>query len=291
MISRLDKAIAATTKELPAGRFTVNGKHQPDAHKLGLFGHFGTLNTGNEATLQAMLFHLRRFLPGSQVCCICTYPETLAASRKIEAVPIRPTIVRQWHVKSPMAKLLRKVFIGIPSEVYRWFDAFKTLNGAAMLIIPGAGLLTDAYGLLAWGPYNLFKWIAMAKLRRCKVVFASVGAGPINTALGRYLVKSALSLADFRSYRDHASMNYLKNIGFATDGDCVYPDLVFSLPEAVLPHGGARSGKRSIVGLGLMEYAVSTALNHLAAQRHGLIWKRLQSLVNGCWSMSITSGC
>ena len=29
-----------------------------------------------------------------------------------------------------MAKLLRKVFIGIPSEVYRWLDAFKTLKGA-----------------------------------------------------------------------------------------------------------------------------------------------------------------
>jgi polysaccharide pyruvyl transferase WcaK-like protein len=71
-----------------------------------------------------------------------------------------------------------------------------------MLVVPGTGLLTDAYGLLSWGPYNMFKWSLAAKLRCCKLVFVSVGAGPIYSALGRWLVKSALSLADFRSYRD-----------------------------------------------------------------------------------------
>jgi polysaccharide pyruvyl transferase WcaK-like protein len=95
----------------------------------------------------------------------------------------------------------------------------------------------------------------MARLRGCKLLFVSVGAGPICGALGRYFVKSTLSMADFRSYRDDASMNYLKGIGFPTNSDRVYPDLAFSLPEAILPHDGDKRGKRTIVGLGLMVYA------------------------------------
>ncbi len=104
-----------------------------------------------------------------------------------------------------------------------------------MLIIPGTGLLTDAYGFVSWGSYSMFKWSLMAKVCRCKLLFVSVGAGPIYGALGRCFVKSALSFADFRSYRDKSTMQYLKGIGFRTDNDRVYPDLVFSLPEAAIP--------------------------------------------------------
>ena len=100
-----------------------------------------------------------------------------------------------------------------------------------MLIVPGTGLLTDAYGLFGWGPYSLFKWSLLAKACRCKLLFVSVGAGPIYGALGRWFVKSALSLADFRSYRDDSTKQYLKSIGFHSDNDRVCPDLVFSLSE------------------------------------------------------------
>jgi polysaccharide pyruvyl transferase WcaK-like protein len=86
-------------------------------------------------------------------------------------------------------------------------------------------------------------------------LFVSVGAGPLYSSLGKYLVKSALSLANFRSYRDTASLEYLKGIGLPTNSDQVYPDLVFSLPKAMLPHDGQRSRKRCVVGLGLMSYA------------------------------------
>ena len=61
-------------------------------------------------------------------------------------------------------------------------------------------------------------------------------------------------MAEFRSYRDDASMNYLKGIGFPTRGDRVYPDLVFGFPEAMLPKGGVKKSRRTIVGLGVMAY-------------------------------------
>jgi polysaccharide pyruvyl transferase WcaK-like protein len=124
-----------------------------------------------------------------------------------------------------------------------------------MLIVPGTGLLTDAFGVGKWGPQNMFKWVLMAKLRRSRVLFVSVGAGPLDRRRGRVLVRAGLSLADYRSYRDDASRDYLRAIGFRAEHDRVYPDLVFGLPDRMLPHEQPRAeGRRRVVGLGLMEY-------------------------------------
>jgi polysaccharide pyruvyl transferase WcaK-like protein len=219
--------------------------------KIAFFGHFGMGNFGNESTLRATLYHLRRFFPYAEVSCITTGPDGTTATHGIEAVPIAGSLVESRLPRNPLARLVR----GIVNDSYRWLKGIKTLRGMDMLIVPGTGLLTDAYGLLGWGPYNLFKWSLAAKICRCKLLFLSVGAGPIYGALGRWFVKSALSMADFRSYRDDASMNYLRKIGFQTNRDRVYPDLVFSLPETMLPCNDEKARRRPVVGLGLMEYA------------------------------------
>ena len=223
--------------------------------KIAFFGHFGQGNFGNESTLQAILYHLRRLVPDAEVTCICTGPETVAADYNIAAVQISGIVVKPWNLRNPLAKLVRKLFIGIPSELYRWLKGLMTLWGTDVLIIPGTGLLTDAFSLFGWGPYSMFKWSVIAKACRCKLFFVSVGAGPIYGAIGRCLVKSALFLADFRSYRDGSTVQYLKSIGFRADNDPVYPDLAFSLPEALIPHEDAKTRRRTVVGLGLMHYA------------------------------------
>ena len=116
-------------------------------------------------------------------------------------------------------------------------------------------MLTDAYTLFNWGPYDMFRWSVTAKLCGCKLLFVSVGAGPIYSRAGRFFVKTALSLADFRSYRDVSTQQYLKSIGFPADHDPVYPDLAFSLPAPVIPDGPNTGARRTVVGIGLMEYA------------------------------------
>jgi polysaccharide pyruvyl transferase WcaK-like protein len=225
------------------------------SRKICFFGHFGSPNFGNEITLQTILEHLRDRLPEAKVVCICTGPETLRARREIETFPISRSFLEHWTPRTRLLRFFRKVFVGMPSEFWRWFSAFKTLKGVDMLIVPGTGLLTDAYGLHAWGPYSLFRWSLIAKLRRCKLFFVSIGAGPIYGALGKYFAKSALSLADFRSYRDEASLAYLKGIGFRTNGDRVYPDLVFSSTETLIRREKEERAGRRVVGLGLMYYA------------------------------------
>jgi len=104
--------------------------------------------------------------------------------------------------------------------------------------------------------YEILKWSIVAKLRGCKLLFVSVGAGPIAHPLSRLLVKAALSLADYRSYRDEFSRQYLESVGFKTLHDRVYPDLAFSLETSLTSAfpKGHRNGDRRVVGLGLMDY-------------------------------------
>lgn len=220
-----------------------------------LFGHFGLGNFGNESTLQAILYNLRRRLPDADISCICTGPAATATTHNIRAMPISRMVVKAWRPDNRVARVLRSVFIGMPSELYRWCDGLVRIDGTDVLIIPGTGLVTDAYSLRGWGPYSMFKWSLIAKMRGCKLLFVSVGAGPIYGRLGRFLVKSALALADFRSYRDASSLQYLQGLGFVTTSDRVYPDLAFSLPRALILHHSNKNRRRPVVGLGVMLYA------------------------------------
>ena len=229
--------------------------------RIWLFGQFGLGNFGNESTLQAILYHLRRLSPSVEISCICTGPAATAVTHNIKTFPVSRTIVKAWIPQNRAGKILRSFFIGLPCEFYRWFEGLRMLNHGDVVIIPGTGLITDAYSLRGWGPYSLFKWSLIAKFSGSKLLFVSVGAGPLYGRLGRLLAKSALALADFRSYRDASSLEYLKGIGFAKTEDRVYPDLAFSLPKDLLTHSAdkTRNGKdtrrRPVVGVGVMLYA------------------------------------
>lgn len=227
-------------------------KHNRPA--IVFFGHFGGGNFGNEATFQAMLWNVRRLLPDAELLCVTTYPENVVADYGVPAIPISEVMVKPWKLRNPVAKLGRKIFVGVPIEIYRWFKAIKTLWHAEMFMVVGTGLLTDAFCIGGWGPYSVFKWSVAAKLCRCRLAFVSTGAGPLDRPIGRILIKSALSLGDFRSYRDEATLAYLKRIGFQADGDRVFPDLAFSLPPDALPESRARRRGRAVVGLGLMDF-------------------------------------
>ena len=97
--------------------------------KITFFGHFGTLNFGNESTLQAILYHLRRVLPDAEVACIGSGPVAIAATHGVEAFPMNPIVVKRRNLRNPVGRLLRKGFVGIPREVYRWIDAVQDAQG------------------------------------------------------------------------------------------------------------------------------------------------------------------
>ena len=252
--------------------------------KIAFFGHFGWNNFGNDSTLRAILHYLRCLVPDAHFKCICTGPEAVAAMDNIAAVDSRAGLFTPWGSDNSLVRLARKLVVGIPNELYRWLNGFYTLQGTDALIVPGTGLLTDAYTLVGWGPYDMFRWSLVAKLCRCKLLFVSVGAGPLYSRAGRFFVKTALSLADFRSYRDESSKRYLKGIGFRADDDPVYPDLAFSLPTNVMPPVRPASGRRLVVGLGLMEYAGRYSVER---PNHAVFTAYLETLVQFvAWALS-----
>ena len=223
--------------------------------KISFFGNFGQGNLGNESTLEAILYNLHQHLPDAEVNCICTGPEATATTHSIAAFPIHDIFVTPRLLRHhPLARFLWKVFIGIPRELYRWLKAFQTLEGTDMLIVPGTQFLSDNLtGPFGW-PYLAFKWSVTAKVRGCKLLFVSVGVGPLRHRLSRVFVKVALLLADFRSYRDDFSRQYVCRIGFDATHDPVYPDLAFSLPMATIPQGRQSDRGQPVIAVGVKNY-------------------------------------
>src|SRR5262249_57289389 len=83
--------------------------------------------------------------------------------------------------------------------------------------------------------------------------FVSVGAGPIRSRAGGLLLRVALSLADYRSYRDEPSRAAVSALGLRTARDEIYPDLVFGLEADGAPGEPTATTSRPVVGLGLMD--------------------------------------
>jgi len=221
--------------------------------KFAFFGHFDGTNFGNECSLQTALYHLYRLQPEAHVTCICSGPQTTASTYHVRALSFSGEFGKPWTSKGPLTRMVRKINT-VLSAPFRLLKCIRAFHGIEMLVIPGTGLLTDAYGLRGWGPFGLLKWSLIAKACGCEVVFVSIGAGPIYSSIGRWCVKLILLLADFRSYRDASTVHYLKEAGLVGDDKAVFPDLAFSLPECMIPRRNRAVAGRPVVGLGVMEF-------------------------------------
>jgi polysaccharide pyruvyl transferase WcaK-like protein len=222
---------------------------------ITFFGNFGTPNWGNESALLAFTSRVRAQYPDAELRCVCTIPEVTKARLDMDSVPFTTNATPTWRPELPLARRLLAALFRIATEARQYTSAFIFLRDTDMLIVPGTGLVTDTAGLHVFGPYSLFKWVLMAKLRRAKVLLVSVGAGPIDTTAGRILVRAILALADYKSFRDNESIEYLRSVGIRPKQDALYPDLVFGLPVSrFLTTQTLPVTRRRLVGLGLMVY-------------------------------------
>jgi polysaccharide pyruvyl transferase WcaK-like protein len=220
---------------------------------IALFGLFGVGNLGNDASLLAMLRHLREVFPDATISSICGDPAEVTAEYGIPAVSIYPVRRRRLQRKNRLVRLLYKLFVRLPEEVANWLDTFDYLRKVDLMIIPGTGILDDT-GVSSAFAYGLFKWCVAAKLSGAKVLFVSIGAGPIANRLNRWLMTLAARVADYRSYRDKVSKDYMTHFGFDAHDDPVYPDLVFSLPTLDTGDCDQAGAKPLAVGVGVMAY-------------------------------------
>jgi polysaccharide pyruvyl transferase WcaK-like protein len=228
--------------------------------RISFYGHFGVGNLGNEATLQAVIEQTLRRWPDAQLLCFCTHPQDVRTRHNIAAFPsvaIEGTVADKSSSRgrrSRLARFFRIVFRRVPVEMVHWAKSLRAMSRTDMLIIAGTGVVSDYLtGPLSW-PYDIFKLSTLAALCRVKLAFLCVGVGPIHHPLSRWMLKRSLALAHHRSYRDEASKQYLQKIGFNTERDFVYPDVVFGLSQGnLIP--GVPAGQRRVVGLGIKDYA------------------------------------
>jgi polysaccharide pyruvyl transferase WcaK-like protein len=229
----------------------------PRRSKIAFFGIFGIQNLGNECTLQAILYNARKRLAGKEICAISYDPTDTYRRHEVTAFAVTyqnfAGVVRRGGFWGHIAKLLR-ICRRIPGELKDWFKAIKTLRGTDMVVMTGTGMLTDYMTTASGFPYDVFRWTTAARIAGCKVRFVGVGVGPIYGWLSRWLIRTALSLADYRSFRDQNSKDRIRKNGFEMPADPVFPDLAFSLPESLFSRPINRERQVRQVGLGVMDH-------------------------------------
>lgn len=239
------------------------------APSVGVFGHYGDRNLGDEAIIEALIARIRREWPAAKVFAFSMDPSDSARRYGVTAFPIRQESGRQrfgdvldpqwaandtqsaaqqrtgWldriarfipkgRLRSVAGKIVRGTTFAVREVGFLW-RSFVRLRGLDALVIAGSNQFLDNFGG-PWGfPYTLLKWSLLARAAGCRLLYVSVGAGPLDARLSQRMVRLAVSLAHYLSFRDAASQRL---VGAAPRGGTsqVFPDLAHSL---ILPAGVA----------------------------------------------------
>ncbi|MEO1576194.1 MAG: polysaccharide pyruvyl transferase family protein, partial [Pseudomonadota bacterium] len=228
---------------------------------VGVFGHYGNGNLGDEAITEACVDSARRLLGADRVSLFSIVPNDSAARHNLDAFPIRRSgqpvkagtpwtrpappqappapkqsggikgLLKQSTLLRGAVNLARSV-ASAPGR-YAAERAFLAQSRAVLedldlIIVAGSNQYLDNFGG-TWGfPYTLMKWADLCKKTDTPIVFLSIGAGPIDKALSRAMVRRAIGRSAFHSYRDPGSLRLIEgNEGRL--GGVVYPDLACNL--------------------------------------------------------------
>jgi len=250
-VSTVDYEVAVPTEDKPASAAVTKKT------KIVFFGIFGIQNLGNECTLQSIVQNARQRLPHADISAVSFSPSDTLQRHHLPSLPVSrqdfAKVKRRGGLAGKLAKIGR--LLGrIPGEFNDWRQAVKGLRGTDVVFMTGTGMLTDYMTTASGFPYDVFRWTCAARLAGCKVRFVGVGVGPIYGKLSRFFITKALSLSDYRSFRDQNSKDRIHKNGFIRDEDPVYPDLVFSLLPDSFPRRPNRGGPLHTVGLGVMDH-------------------------------------
>ncbi len=258
---------------------------------IGVFGHYGNQNLGDEAITTAVIQHVIRHWPAARIRGFSVNPADTSERYQVPAFPIRRPVhvsggnksvaessraeaklvgkSRARHrlaaVKSALKQipLLKRAIraagwlLRLPPELMKELrflrDSYRRLREVDLLLISGSNQFLDNFGGPMGFPYTLLKWSVLAKLAGCKLAFVSVGAGPIDALSSRLMVRFALLFSDYLSFRDEASKRLIETVGLRGRG-LVYPDLAHGLlPDAVpFSQGVGANPERPTVGINPM---------------------------------------
>ncbi len=264
--------------DLPIANSWVRASDATMIPKIGLVDHIGFGNLGDDATQAAVMKHIRNRWPNAEIVLFSMNPADSRFRHRVAAYPIRVEFgnrsgengIGASSARNKLKDTLRRVPI-----LYRLLRTFRTLTIRAprrileeisflrasfrivkpfdFLIISGGGQLLDSWGGPWRFPYTVFKWTLLAKLSRAKCYVLNVGAGPLDSSLGKWFVRRALGLADYVSFRDSDSRDLVQKVGFAGKSH-VSADCVYALgPSTALATNGPKH-QEPLTGLSPMAY-------------------------------------
>ena len=131
--------------------------------------------------------------------------------------------------------------------------SYRRVRGLDALIFAGSNQFLDNFGGPWAFPYTLLKWSILCRLAGCRVLFVSVGAGPLDLRLSKAMLRACLPLADYVSFRDAGSRRLLLGDSPSTARP-VYPDLAHSLKFDAEPASARvpRPTDRPVIGINPM---------------------------------------
>ena len=149
-----------------------------------------------------------------------------------------PPYPRRRAAPRVAARLIRAAGSGRPrAGLHRSLLAWPSWDGPDdhRWVQSARGLVWRTVGIPVHAPA---RGPSLRALSGAPVAFVSVGAGPLNSRLSRWMCVRALRLATFVSFRDAESLGLMRRLGYQGEGT-VRPDLAFGLaledPRRVRP--------------------------------------------------------
>lgn len=259
---------------------TRSEKLKPGA-RVAVWGHYHGGNLGDELVVDTIVEAIRRRVPDARILGISMSPGDTSERHGIEAHPINPgsraarpgaasasPARKTSGARSTLRTLARRIpgarrLLGLPGRLRALpleppflRDSYRLLRGVDLVVVAGSGQLLDEWRGPWLHPYTTFRWAVLARMARVPMVYLSVGAGPIESRLSAFFIKTAVASASGISVRDGHSAKVLAATGLSTDFP-VCPDIGYGLSEEVIrdavPARSAR-GTGTIVGLNPMSH-------------------------------------
>jgi polysaccharide pyruvyl transferase WcaK-like protein len=246
---------------------------------IGILGHYGNANLGDEAIIQAVVEEIRRRWKHATLYAVSNRPSDTAWRHRIPTVSIHtgelveagqgsPHVPRPPRPSSsgprgmwrqPALRWLRRgaghvvrAGVRIGAEIASAWRSYRHVRRFDLLLVAGSNQILDNFGGPWEFPYVNLKWSILARLAGCRVAWVSVGAGPLESRLGRWFVRASLSLAHYVSVRDEGSRRLLVEIGVRRPIQ-VFPDLAHGVDyRPARPAGPPRAPGRPTVAINAM---------------------------------------
>ncbi len=245
--------------------------------KIGLLHQVGGGNHGDEACLDAVMHSIKSRWPDANIFGFTTNPLDTQTRHGIPSYPIRQqtwnfgnsltnsgvsfkektkTAVRKYRFVFQLLQAINAVVIRVPRAFFRELaflaKSFRIIRSLDLLIITAGGQLVES-SCGSWNyPYTVLKWVFLARLAHVRSLVLNASAAPQIRPLSKYLVRGALSLADYVAFRDQESRALVHDFGFNGRAH-VFPDSTYSI-DVLAPDAELVRPSGSIVGLAPMAY-------------------------------------